>query len=93
MSNGTNLLHNVRRVLRQLISPTSTTPSLMAIMEGPLPPKLHGRAFYESIGSPKLILAPMVDRSEFVSTHFPKQEQDNLTEYAGMEAAHPVLPR
>jgi tRNA-dihydrouridine synthase 1 len=29
------------------------------------PPKLHGRAFYESIGSPKLIIAPMVDRSEF----------------------------
>ena len=29
--------------------------------------KLTGRAFYESIGSPKLIVAPMVDRSEFVS--------------------------
>ena len=29
-------------------------------------PKLHGRAFYESIGSPKLILAPMVEQSEFV---------------------------
>ncbi|KAG6016566.1 hypothetical protein E4U43_003530 [Claviceps pusilla] len=27
--------------------------------------KLHGRAFYESIGSPKYILAPMVDQSEF----------------------------
>ncbi|EEB05178.1 tRNA dihydrouridine synthase Dus1 [Schizosaccharomyces japonicus yFS275] len=26
--------------------------------------KLHGRAFYESIGSPKRILAPMVDQSE-----------------------------
>ncbi|TVY47667.1 tRNA-dihydrouridine(16/17) synthase [NAD(P)(+)] [Lachnellula occidentalis] len=26
--------------------------------------KLHGRAFYESIGSPKFILAPMVDQSE-----------------------------
>ncbi|TVY55790.1 tRNA-dihydrouridine(16/17) synthase [NAD(P)(+)] [Lachnellula cervina] len=34
---------------------------------GALPPvqKLHGRAFYESIGSPKFILAPMVDQSEF----------------------------
>lgn len=31
-------------------------------------PKLHGRAFYESIGSPKYILAPMVDQSEFVSS-------------------------
>ncbi|RKF79236.1 tRNA-dihydrouridine synthase [Golovinomyces cichoracearum] len=29
------------------------------------PLKLHGRAFYESIGSPKLVLAPMVDQSEF----------------------------
>ncbi|OTA97650.1 hypothetical protein M434DRAFT_391583 [Hypoxylon sp. CO27-5] len=28
-------------------------------------PKLHGRAFYESIGSPKFVLAPMVDQSEF----------------------------
>ncbi|KAF2219062.1 hypothetical protein BDZ85DRAFT_285774 [Elsinoe ampelina] len=27
--------------------------------------KLHGRAFYESIGSPKYVLAPMVDQSEF----------------------------
>lgn len=29
-------------------------------------PKLTGRAFYESLGSPKMILAPMVDQSEFV---------------------------
>lgn len=29
--------------------------------------KLHGRHFYESIGAPRLILAPMVDQSEFVS--------------------------
>jgi tRNA-dihydrouridine synthase 1 len=32
------------------------------------PKKLHGRAFYESIGSPKFVLAPMVDQSEFVPT-------------------------
>ena len=35
----------------------------------PSPPqrrKLTGRAFYESLGSPKMILAPMVDQSEFV---------------------------
>ena len=29
-------------------------------------PRLRGRAFYESIGSPKLVLAPMVEQSEFV---------------------------
>ncbi|TRX94499.1 hypothetical protein FHL15_004654 [Xylaria flabelliformis] len=29
------------------------------------PPKLHGRAFYESLGSPKFVVAPMVDQSEF----------------------------
>lgn len=29
------------------------------------PTKLHGRAFYESIGSPTFVLAPMVDQSEF----------------------------
>jgi hypothetical protein len=32
--------------------------------------KLHGRAFYESIGSPKFVLAPMVDQSEFVRPNF-----------------------
>src|SRR5437667_9206462 len=35
----------------------------------PPPPKrakLHGRAFYESIGSPKRVVAPMVDASELV---------------------------
>jgi len=30
------------------------------------PKKLYGRAFYESLGSPKFVLAPMVDQSEFV---------------------------
>ena len=28
--------------------------------------KITGRPFYESLGSPKMILAPMVDQSEFV---------------------------
>ena len=32
--------------------------------------KLFGRAFYESLGSPKMVLAPMVDQSEFVGGFF-----------------------
>jgi len=35
--------------------------------KSPQPEKLFGRKFYESIGSPKYVVAPMVDRSEFVS--------------------------
>ncbi|MCJ1476193.1 hypothetical protein MMC13_004858 [Lambiella insularis] len=31
----------------------------------PVSKKLTGRTFYESLGSPKMILAPMVDQSEF----------------------------
>ncbi|KAL9116193.1 MAG: hypothetical protein Q9227_000564 [Pyrenula ochraceoflavens] len=34
-------------------------------------PKLTGRKFYESIGSPKVVIAPMVDRSEFVGIESP----------------------
>lgn len=40
------------------------------------PTKLEGRAFYESIGSPKFIVAPMVDQSEFVSR--PKSCSNNV---------------
>lgn len=38
-----------------------------AVTASAAPKKLQGRQFYESIGSPKYIVAPMVDRSEFVS--------------------------
>ncbi|OBT75789.1 hypothetical protein VF21_05535 [Pseudogymnoascus sp. 05NY08] len=41
------------------IDPTTATAESLK------PTKLHGRAFYESIGSPKFVLAPMVDQSEF----------------------------
>jgi hypothetical protein len=46
----------------------SKTNRSMATASLSKPAKLHGRAFYESIGSPMMIVAPMVDRSEFVST-------------------------
>ncbi|CAK7218692.1 tRNA dihydrouridine synthase [Sporothrix bragantina] len=45
-------------------TPTTATPAAVDISNG-RPKKLHGRAFYESIGSPKHVVAPMVDQSEF----------------------------
>ncbi|KAL8370326.1 hypothetical protein RB595_000621 [Gaeumannomyces hyphopodioides] len=53
------------------------------------PKKLHGRAFYESIGSPKYIVAPMVDQSEFAwrmltRSFMPKSEQSSLLAYSPM---------
>ncbi|KAF7550427.1 hypothetical protein G7046_g8016 [Stylonectria norvegica] len=51
--------------------------------------KLHGRAFYESIGSPKFILAPMVDQSEFAwrmlsRSFLSPSEQSSLLAYTPM---------
>ncbi|XP_044724253.1 dihydrouridine synthase (Dus) domain-containing protein [Hirsutella rhossiliensis] len=51
--------------------------------------KLHGRAFYESIGSPKYIVAPMVDQSEFAwrmltRSFMPESEQSKLLAYTPM---------
>ncbi|KAH7170310.1 dihydrouridine synthase-domain-containing protein [Dactylonectria macrodidyma] len=53
------------------------------------PPKLHGRAFYESIGSPKFIVAPMVDQSEFAwrmltRSFLSPTEQSSLLAYTPM---------
>ncbi|KAL2188853.1 FMN-linked oxidoreductase [Thermothelomyces heterothallicus CBS 203.75] len=52
-------------------------------------PKLHGRAFYESIGSPKYIVAPMVDQSEFAwrmlsRSFIPESEKSSLLAYSPM---------
>ncbi|KAB5558538.1 putative dihydrouridine synthase family protein [Coniochaeta sp. 2T2.1] len=51
--------------------------------------KLHGRAFYESIGSPKHIVAPMVDQSEFAwrmlaSTFLPEADRRKILAYTPM---------
>ncbi|KAI5300014.1 hypothetical protein KEM55_000528 [Ascosphaera atra] len=43
----------------------SSTSSSAELRASSAKPKLTGRQFYESIGSPKWIVAPMVDRSEF----------------------------
>lgn len=53
------------------------------------PAKLHGRAFYESIGSPKYIVAPMVDQSEFAwrmltRSFLPEAERGNVLAYSPM---------
>jgi tRNA-dihydrouridine synthase 1 len=57
------------------VSTTTEPPPAVTMVDTPvqsgLRPKLHGRAFYESIGSPKYIIAPMVDASEFVSRAIP----------------------
>ncbi|KAK4043222.1 dihydrouridine synthase-domain-containing protein [Parachaetomium inaequale] len=52
-------------------------------------PKLHGRAFYESLGSPKYIVAPMVDQSEFAwrmlsRSFLPPSQQSDLLAYSPM---------
>ncbi|KAK4232024.1 dihydrouridine synthase [Podospora fimiseda] len=51
--------------------------------------KLHGRAFYESIGSPKYMLAPMVDQSEFAwrmlsRSFMPESERKTILAYTPM---------
>ncbi|KAK4106888.1 Dus-domain-containing protein [Parathielavia hyrcaniae] len=52
-------------------------------------PKLHGRAFYESIGSPKYIIAPMVDQSEFAwrmlsRSFLPDSQKSKVLAYSPM---------
>lgn len=53
------------------------------------PVKLHGRAFYESIGSPRYIVAPMVDQSEFAwrmlsRSFLPESERRSILAYSPM---------
>lgn len=61
---------------------TSCTYATMA-------PKLHGRAFYESIGSPKYVVAPMVDQSEFAwrlltRSFLPSELRSSILAYSPM---------
>lgn len=56
--------HNFRAF--HMASDATATAAAAAPAAAVKKPKLHGRAFYESIGSPKYIVAPMVDQSEFV---------------------------
>ena len=46
----------------QIIPPA---PAALVPENGTKKPKLTGRAFYTSLGSPRVVIAPMVDRSEF----------------------------
>jgi len=62
------------RLLHRTMASESTNPHQITMNGAESTPqtsngprrKLHGRAFYQSIGSPKIVLAPMVDQSEFV---------------------------
>jgi tRNA-dihydrouridine synthase 1 len=45
---------------------TLPPPPRTIVVEGEAKARIRGRAFYESIGSPKYVVAPMVDQSEFV---------------------------
>ncbi|RVX72752.1 hypothetical protein B0A52_04151 [Exophiala mesophila] len=65
LSSFTNVPHFLTK--RSVVKATMATMVEPAVNGLDVAPrvKLTGRAFYESIGSPKMIVAPMVDRSEF----------------------------
>ncbi|KAI9808096.1 MAG: hypothetical protein M1825_004553 [Sarcosagium campestre] len=61
----------------------------VAPMPSPPRKKLVGRRFYESIGSPKMILAPMVDQSEFAwrlltRSFLPREKRSGILAYTPM---------
>ncbi|KAL4809304.1 hypothetical protein BDV18DRAFT_131745 [Aspergillus unguis] len=69
----------------------AVTDAAPAVPNGAGPPakKLHGRGFYKSIGSPKYIVAPMVDRSEFgwrmlTRSFMPPEQRKSILAYSPM---------
>lgn len=77
-------------------SEPTAAPTAPSVAESPVK-KLHGRAFYESIGSPKYIIAPMVDQSEFVRPSRPpksfQEAQSLLTDFLNPVQAWRMLSR
>jgi hypothetical protein len=61
------LFRHSSRLTSAMASETLPQHSVQSSAPAPQKEKLFGRKFYESIGSPKYVVAPMVDRSEFVS--------------------------
>lgn len=67
-------------------SPKSSIPPFIR------PSKLHGREFYESLGRPKIVLAPMVDQSEYVSSSVPgKTDLFDTNPRLGMANAYTLV--
>ncbi|KAK3943015.1 dihydrouridine synthase [Diplogelasinospora grovesii] len=71
------------------VTNSTATNGAAAAAAPPTRPKLHGRAFYESIGSPKYIVAPMVDQSEFAwrmlsRSFLPEPQRTSMLAYSPM---------
>lgn len=79
---GTGSVNIARNIL--------SAAGLATMTEAAAPQKLHGREFWKSIGSPNVILAPMVDQSEFVCMVL-LTSSVLLICLTGMENAHAIL--